>query len=176
MKTSEIVSNLEQAMTQVLDNDINLIERGLNELNFNNLLTKYLRTLFDGFDVDNEYNGDQLKDSDRKALDIAKNRMVEIGISPAETNNYRLTPDIIVHTRNTNNNNLLVLEVKKDTNSKRNKEFDLLKLEHLTIDYLGNHYNYKLGISLIYGTKENAGKYELRFFQNGIETTIENLK
>jgi len=176
MKTSVIISNLEQAINQVFENDINLIERGLNELNFNSLLTKYLRPLYDKFDVDNEYNGDQLKVNDRKALDIAKRRMVEIGISPKETENYRLTPDIIVHKRNTNDNNLLVLEVKKDTNSKKNKEFDLLKLEHLTVDYLENHYNYKLGVALIYGTKENAGKYVLRFFQNGRQTKSDNLK
>jgi hypothetical protein len=37
------------------------------------------------------------------------------------------------------------------------KLFDLLKLEHLTIDYLGNHYNYKLRVAVIFGTKGNAG-------------------
>jgi hypothetical protein len=69
-----------------------------------------------------------------------------------------------------------VLEIKKDSSPKKNKLFDLLKLEHLTIDYLGNHYNYKLGIGLVFGTKENAGNYEVTYFQNGNPTTKENLK
>ncbi|MNL80656.1 hypothetical protein D3C87_2075640 [compost metagenome] len=46
-------------------------------------------------------------------------------------------------------------------------EFDLLKLEHLTIDYYGNHYNYKLGIFIEFRTKKNAGKYDIKYFQNG---------
>jgi len=48
------------------------------------------------------------------------------------------------------------------------KDFDLIKLEHLTIDYLGNHCNYKIGIAVIFGTRENAGEYEIKFFQEGI--------
>ena len=132
--------------------------------------------LFVTLNVDPEYNGDILKPNDRKALDIAKNRMISIGIEPNEVDNYQLTPDIIIHKRNTNDFNEVVIEIKKDTNSKKNKLFDLLKLEHLTIDYLGNHYNYKLGVAIIFGTKDNAGKYEITYFQNGIITARENLK
>lgn len=88
---------------------------------------------------------------------------------------YTLTPDIIIHTRNTNKNNLLVLEVKKDSNLKRNKEFDLLKLEHMTIDYNNNHYNYRVGAAITFGTKANAGEYTIRFFQNGIQCEREAL-
>jgi hypothetical protein len=145
-------------------------------LNLNGHLTKYLTPLFEGFVVDPEYNGDKLKPNDRKALDIAKNRMKEIGIEPNDANNYQLTPDIIVHTRNVNENNLVVIEITKDSNSKQNKEFDLIKLEHLTIDYLDNHYNYKLGVALIFGTKGNAGKYDVKYFQNGIRTERKNLQ
>ena len=148
----------------------------MNELNLNAHLTKYLAPLFRGLDVDPEYNGDRLKANDRKALDIAKGRMREIGIEPNEANNYQLTPDIIIHTRNTNENNLVVMEIKKDTNSKKNKEFDLIKLEHMTIDYLGNHYNYKLGVALVFGTKGNTGTYNIQYFQNGIRTARKNLK
>lgn len=46
----------------------------------------------------------------------------------------------------------------------------------MTINYLGNHYNYKLGVALIFGTKEDAGNYEIKYFQNGIATLRENLK
>jgi len=176
MVINKILSNLELSINELLEKELNILTRGLNELNLNGHLTKYLTPRFPEFTVDPEYNGDILKDTDRKALDIAKNRMTEIGIKPAETNNYKLTPDIIIHTRNQNDNNLVILEIKKDSNSKKNKEFDLIKLEHLTIDYSGNHYNYKLGVAIIFGTKENAGKYEIRYFQNGIEKNKNDLE
>ncbi len=102
--------------------------------------------------------------------------MREIGIEPNAKNSYTLTPDIIVHTRNTNENNLLVIEIKKDSNSKINKEFDLLKLEHMTVDYNQNHYNYKLGVAIVFGTKERAGDYSVLYFQDGVQKSKDNLK
>lgn len=101
--------------------------------------------------------------------------MKEIGIQPNEENNYQITPDIIIHIRNTNKNNLVVIEIKKDSNSKKRKEFDLLKLEHMSIDYMGNYYNYKLGVALVFGTKKNAGKCDIKYFQNGLPLMRESL-
>lgn len=176
MEVNEILDRLDNAITQLLENEKEILTRGLNELNLNGHLTKYLTPLFEGFVVDPEYNGDKLKPSDRKALDIAKSRLVEIGIKPNNTDNYKLTPDIIIHTRNVSENNLVVIEIKKDSNSKQNRDFDLIKLEHLTIDYLGNHYNYKLGVALILGTKENAGRHDVKYFQNGIMTERNSLR
>jgi hypothetical protein len=176
MEINEIVEKVDLSINQLLEKERDILTRGLNELNLNGHLTKYLTPLFKGLVVDPEYNGDKLKANDRKALDIAKSRMKEIGIEPNEENNYQLTPDIIIHTRNIKENNLVVLEIKKDSNSKKNKEFDLIKLEHMTIDYLGNHYNYKLGIALVFGTKGNAGTYDIKYFQNGIRIERQNLQ
>lgn len=176
MDIHQTLDNIENAIQQVLDNEMNILQRGLNELNLNGHLIKYLTPFFDNFNVDPEYNGDILKPNDRKALDMAKKRMKLIGIPSNEADNYPLTPDIIIHRRNTNDFNHVVIEVKKDSSSKSRKQFDLLKLEHLTIDYMGNHYNYKLGVALVFGTKENAGTYEMTYFQNGIPTAKENLK
>ncbi|WP_332732642.1 hypothetical protein [Flavihumibacter sp.] len=176
MEINLVLQNIDTAIAELLINQNDILLRGLNELNLNGHLTRYLTPLFAEYIVDPEYNGDKLKEHDRKALDIARARMKEIGIKPNKINNYKLTPDIIVHIRNTNEDNLVVLEVKKDSNSKKSKEFDLLKLEHLTINYEGNHYNYKLGIAVIFGTKDEAGNYEIKYFQNGILTQRENLK
>lgn len=176
MEINEILKRIDNSVKSVLENEYDILERGLNELNLTGHLTKYLTPNFAELTVDPEYNGDKLKINDRKALDIARNRMIEIGISPNETDNYQLTPDIIIHQRNTNDNNLVVIEAKKDTNSKKRKNFDLLKLEHMTIDYSGNHYNYRIGIAMVFGTKKRAGEYEITYFQNGISTKKENLK
>src|SRR5262245_18040370 len=142
MNIEEIVKNIDIAIHKLLEAEMDILKRGLKELNLTGHLTKYLTPLFEEYNVDPEYNGDILKENDRKALDIARTRMKEIGFKPNASDQYELTPDIIIHKRNTNDHNLVVFEIKKDNNSKQNKELDLLKLEHLTVDHLGNHYHY----------------------------------
>ena len=176
MEIEGVLNRLDVAIQKLLQNERDILQRGLKELNLSGHLTKYLTQLFDGFDVDPEYNGDKLKPNDRKALDIAKSRMIEVGIKPKEANNYQLTPDIIIHKRNRNDFNQVVIEVKKDTAPKKTKGFDLLKLEHMTIDYMGNHYNYKLGVAFLLGTRDNVGNIEVTYFQNGIPTKRADLK
>ncbi|WP_454045024.1 hypothetical protein [Chryseobacterium sp. Marseille-Q8038] len=175
MNIDLILQNIKDAIDVLLEKEAGNLARGLNELNISTHLAYYLKPYFHDFDVDPEYNGDIDKPNDRKALDIAKNRMIEIGFEPNDGDNYKISPDIIIHKRETNKNNLVVIEVKKDSHSRKHKEFDLIKLEHLTIDYSGNHYNYKLGIAIIFGTKRKSGTYDIRFFQNGREILVENL-
>jgi hypothetical protein len=175
MLTRDILTNLDIAIQQLFDNELDILRRGLNELNLNGHLTRYLTPLYSGYNVDPEYNGDISKTCDRKEIAIAGRRLIEIRRKISKNNLYRLTPDIIIHTRNTNINNLLVLEIKKDSNSRDEKDFDLLKLEHMTIDYSGNHYNFQVGAALIFGTKANVGQLEIIYYQNGIPTLRENL-
>jgi hypothetical protein len=93
--------------------------------------------------------------------------LLEIGYKAKFDDNYKLYPDIIIHKRGTNKDNLIVIELKKDTSPSKHKEYDLLKLEHLTINFLGNHYNYSLGIAIIFGTGEKTGTVEKMYFQEG---------
>ena len=174
-KNQEIIAKIEQAINLLFENEGDNLRRGLNELNISTHLTFYLKPLFTDYDVDPEYNGDFDKPNDRKALDIASKRIIEVGRKPNISDNYKLSPDIIIHQRKNNEFNLAVIEVKKDIHSKNFKDFDLIKLEHLTIDFLGNHYNYDLGIAIVFGTKEKTGNYEISFFKNGIQTKKENL-
>lgn len=176
MRTTDILERVEEAIDKLLRDDIELLRRGLQERALSNRLADYLRPLFPDLYVDAEYNGDLDKPNDRKALEIARGRMNEIGRKAHENHNYQLTPDIIVHSRGNNTNNLIVIEVKKDSSPEKDKEYDLIKLEHLTINYLGNHYNYKIGIAIILGTNNNAGRYDMKFFQNGIPTKRERLE
>ncbi len=175
MNISEILTNIDIGIQTLIREEFEILQRGLNELNLNGHLRGYLVPLFPGLNVDPEYNGDILKPNDRKALEIASNKMIEIGIEPNETGNYLLTPDIIIHRRNIYDDNLVVIEVKKDSNSQKKKDFDLLKLKHMTVDYLGNHYNYKLGLAIVLGTKHRAGLHEITYIQNGSITNRSDL-
>lgn len=170
METAEILDRINQAIQNVTQNQLGVLTRGLNERIISGHLADALRPLFPDYDVDPEYNGDIDKPNDRKALDIAKNRIIGVGHNPNNRNNYKLSPDIIIHKQGTNDDNLVVLEVKKDSGPQDKKNFDHIKLEHLTIDYTHNHYNYKLGVAIIFGTLQNAGQREILFFQQGIST------
>ena len=167
MDTLDILAALDQSVTLLLRNDSTLLTRAINERAVSSRLADYMRGLFVGFHVDADYNGDMDKPNDEKALSIAKNRLEEIGYKVNKDNTYRIYPDIIVHERGTNENNLVVIEVKKDSSQKVYKEYDLIKLEHLTIDYYGNHYNYKLGVAIEFGTANNTGDVKMTFFQQG---------
>lgn len=175
MDTEQILFFINQAIANLFESEKDILERGLNERILSSRFADYLRPLFNEFDVDPEYNGDIDKPNDRKALDIAKNRLTEIGYKPNQKNNYKLSPDIIIHKRGSNENNLVVIEVKKDSSPERDKDYDLIKLEHLTIDYLGNHYNYELGVAIIFGTGKNTGSSTKIFFQSGLPKTEQTL-
>jgi hypothetical protein len=175
MTLEAMYSKIDLAINSLLEKEREILSRGLGERILTNRFADYLRQQFQDYDVDAEYNGDIDKPNDRKALQIAKKRLIEIGYQPNAKNNYKIVPDIIVHERGTNANNLIVLEVKKDVSPDKDKEYDLIKLEHLTIDYLDNHYNYKLGVAIIFGTSTNYGFVRKIFFQNGNQKNEEVL-
>lgn len=168
LPVNEITNKLDEAIPVYIEKDLKNLERGIHELNISNNLAFCLKAFFDGYDVDPEYNLDIDKPNDRKALSIARDRILAVGKNPNIKDTYKLSPDIIIHQRETNKFNLVVIEVKKDISDKDEKEYDLIKLEHLTIDYLGNHYNYDLGIAIEFATGQAAGKYDMKFFQNGL--------
>ena len=175
MKTRTIIDKINTAIKKFIASEKDILVRKLNERTLSNRLTDYLRPLFNDYNVESEYNGDMDKPNDRKALEIARNKIIEIGYKPNTKNNYKITPDIIIHIRNTNTQNLVVIEVKKDISPKNDKSFDLIKLQHLTINYEGNHYNYRIGIAIILGTGKKAGEMEIFYYQNGNRVEEQNL-
>jgi hypothetical protein len=176
MEITQILENIDAAIQSLLDAEQNTLKRGLSERTISSHFANHLKPLFEGYNVDPDYNGDIDKPNDTKALSIARNRMLEIGILPNEDDEYQLSPDIIIHKQGTNEDNLVVIEVKKDVSRKKYKEFDLIKLEHLTIDYLGNHYKYKVGIAITFGTGESTGQVTKTFFQAGQQRSAEDLQ
>lgn len=165
----ETLELINLSVSSFIQNERALLERNLNEQLLSSRLAHYLSLNFNRHNVDAEYNGDIDKPNDRKALDIASHEIEHIGKKVNANDSYRITPDIIIHIRGTNEDNLVVIEVKKDVSSELNKKFDLIKLKHLTTNYLGNHYNYKLGVAIVFGTSKNAGTMEAKYFVNGSE-------
>jgi hypothetical protein len=98
-------------------------------------IAHHLRPHFDGFDIDVDYN--RMGDAPKT---VAHDDKPE-----------RVYPDIIVHTRGDNTANVLVIEIKKDTN-REPKDRDIRKLRA----YL-RELDYRHALFLRFGTGKSAG-------------------
>ena len=106
----DLDKKLKEALECLLDNDSYLLKKDLNERSISHRLAMYLQQMFDGWDVDCEYNKDH--DVTKKLVNFPKQ------IPSDDTNAKTVYPDIIIHHRGTTDN-LLVIEMKKTTNNDR---------------------------------------------------------
>jgi len=167
MEIDEILYRIQIAVKILLKNEFYNLANNTSERNLSAKLSCYLAGLFPEYDVDAEYDKNLYV---QKQLEIHKAEMQQYR-DPDKIHDddlYSIIPDVIIHTRSTNNN-LVVIEVKKNGNSAKSKEFDELKLKLLTSNEGINHYHYKLGIALILGTGTDTGCCEIKCFRNGEE-------
>jgi hypothetical protein len=119
MDTEEIKARLEKAVTWFMDDQKQLLELDVNERALGATLAHlFVRELFPHHKVDAEYN--------RVGLDGRPKRLnlpIECG-----GENTPVYPDIVVHHRGDNEENILVVEIKKTTN-RQSRRCDLIKLE-----------------------------------------------
>lgn len=116
---NEIESLVKKAIDRLLNDDGDLLRYDVNERSITHRLACYLQELFSEWNVDCEYNRDH--DKPKKLLTY-KGKKVEID----DTKGTTVFPDIIVHKRGSGKN-LLVIEVKKTTNTDPN-DCDIDKL------------------------------------------------
>ncbi len=121
----EIETALEYALTTLKVRDNALIKSGVNERTLTHLLATYLANEFKDYDVDCEYNRMWLDGREvAKIINIPRGmeEMTEVFDTEAKT----VFPDVIVHDRKNQNNNLLVVEAKKSSNKEWQADFDKL--------------------------------------------------
>jgi len=123
---------IEKALKELIRRDIGLIHRKVKEECINHRLACYLERLLSeyggGYSVDLEYDKNY---NDPKKIIIDENKNIKA-----------IRPDIIIHERETNDNNLIAFEIKKNYTDKH----DLKKIKEL----LRNPYNYKYGCLISY--------------------------
>jgi hypothetical protein len=126
MEYGEIRSILINSIDSLMSEDIYLIINNINERSIAHHLAKYLESniLGMGFNVDCEYNGDINNGRRRKYINLLRKKAEELGLISHETTDEEIIereifPDIIIHKRGSNvpGSNLLVIELKKSTNS-----------------------------------------------------------
>lgn len=163
MNLNETKLAFRQALGFMLVRDRSLLERNLSERSIAHRLAVYLNETFPLFNIDCEYNGDVDSLVLRKILEIPPEIMEELAVRSINDNNtYNVYPDIVVHERETNERNHLVIEVKKTNSYQKLREYDLIKLKEFT-----SQYKYNLGIYLELGTGRATGAFEILYFQNG---------
>jgi hypothetical protein len=127
------------AVDSLLDRDAYLLKADANERSISHRLGMYLEREFPDFNVDCEYNRDG----------IEPKKLPRFVLQPdsQDTDAKTVFPDIIVHRRATNDDNLLVVEIKKTSNGDE-REHDRRKLRGYK-SILG--YQYALFLELTVG-------------------------
>jgi hypothetical protein len=151
-----------------------LLRNDVSERAITHKLAEYIQIRFADFNVDCEYNRNTvLGPSHTKELKIQRDEFAnQLNQSKDEDDLLSISayPDIIVHVRETNEKNLLVVEMKKK-NSKVNRDYDYRKLRAYTEISKDNKYHYKYGVFIILETGSNEPKEpESIWFSEGKET------
>ena len=174
MNDQEIIEHIDTALTSLFERDNWLIKQDLSEQSISHKFAEYLQPLFPDYNVDCEYNGNIDRPNGRKKIFLVKQHLREKGLlRDAEENDLekelteRATfPDIIIHRRGTNEFNLCIIGVKKNTSSVA-YDYDYLKLEAYTTELIGNDLKYQLGIFISFIIDRNNPSHEKLFYKNG---------
>ncbi|EHR7861429.1 TPA: hypothetical protein NJ344_004824 [Vibrio parahaemolyticus] len=135
-ETPEVAEQVIASLRQFIDRDRYLLEVNANERSLTHRIGMYLQAQFERYDVDCEFNRDG---HDPKELYIGTEDTTVF-----DDNAMTVYPDIIVHRRGSNNDNLLVIEFKKSSSSVGSGK-DMLKLRAYKTDL---HYRYALFVEL----------------------------
>jgi len=181
----EIKSKLCIALKKLYVKDWFLLEKSVHERSITHKLAEYLQELFPDYDVDCEYNNDidsRKKFISNNAMDKLKLELEKIKIDSNASDllaeikklSKNFYPDIIIHKRNSNKHNLLIIEAKKEN---RDTSFDEEKLKAMTAKDKNSRYKYRLGALVILDVADNFKGDSIalpRYFQNGVEIKNDN--
>ena len=168
----DIAVVVDLSLRALFEKDAILITNDVSERAIAHKLAEHLQGHF-SLSVDCEYNRNlEQGPGAQKLLHVLKeSRVAQLGPDLDEEQMLAIStyPDIIVHRRGINCENLLIIELKKKANSSHDAH-DYLKLGGFTQVGGDNPYHYKFGlfIKLATGAK-NAGKADLVWFKNGAE-------
>ena len=170
-KIIELMNIFEKAKEKFLKDEKEIIRIDINERTLSARLMFHLQTLllneiyqenYKEYSVDCEYN--RINEIEYKILKVCE--YIE------KTKNFeevdkKVYPDIIVHKRN-ENNNLIVIEMKKVNSYIKKKENDKNRLKAMTNPRKLNNFNYILGVYFEVDTTGN-NNHIIEFFVNGKE-------
>ena len=155
MEKRDIIKKINLALDLFYEKDAHLIEINVHERSIAHKFAEYLQLLFPEYNVDCEYDkhGKYTKE------------LEGIKECDEERKTNRILPDIIIHKRGHDRNNLVVFEVKSKSEA---TACDIKKLELMTAQ--GGGFRYGFGFFVQFGNKRTD--CQIRLFINGIENEI----
>lgn len=117
---ADIHSALNVALDSLFTHDKHLLSADTNERSLSHMLAVHLLSQFPNYQVDCEYN--------RDGFDVKKLMLAERPAKYDEVEAVTIFPDIIVHKRGENTQNILVIEMKK-ASSIINHHYNIQKLK-----------------------------------------------
>ena len=143
------------ALREFFRKDKNLLCLKANERSITHKLAEHLQRQFKYLEVDCEYNR-------------RRNRTKKLPDAPETTQTIRpkqkpVYPDIVVHQRGFDDNNQLVIEVKKSNRGNASRDKD--KLREFTKP--GGDYKYRLGLFLKFGVGDQSGLKHAECYKDG---------
>lgn len=158
---------LKLACKDMLEHENELFFIDVNERSITHRLAVRLETLFDGMDVDCEYNrrGKVPKTLNINAIkQLLKEEIESKEIEPDDTQATTVYPDIIIHKRYTDDNNLLVIEAKKRVPLGETSKSDEEKLIGFTSK---GDFHYRYGAFINFQITSQSCSCEIRWYKNG---------
>lgn len=153
-----------RALSLLYQEDRTLLEDDSSEWNITFRIAVYLESRFPEHSIDCEYNRRSNSDSEKLIKEI-----IPLPECPGSDRDgkQRIRPDILIHRRGTDSDNLLVVEVKK-TNADDDGECDKAKLRKLTSG--DSDFKYENGVFIVLPVESGyeQDRVKLEWFQNGI--------
>jgi len=150
----EVKEKMECAISKLVKNDFYLLEMDANERSITHKLAEYLQQEFPDYDVDCEYNRHM---GVQKYLKVPEEN---VGWDDAEAKT--VFPDIIIHNRGNDEDNLLIIETKKSS-SNIGEDFDKDKIAA----FMDGEYFYQFGLFIkFYVGDESDKEPSLEWYEN----------
>jgi hypothetical protein len=178
MTQQEVAQLVSESLDELFSKDLFLLENDVSERAITHKLAEHLQACFKHLNVDCEYNRNiELGEFSAKRLHmVVDDRREKFGsrrIVDAteddleELKAYSTFPDIIIHRRGSNDQNLLVIEAKKG-NSSVGDRIDFAKLSAFTDSTGKDNYCYLYGVFIKFATRlANPPRPELTWFIDG---------
>ena len=148
---------------ELLSDNIDVCERSLMHRfthYFMDIVESGADGFYEGLHVDGEYN--------------------RHGVDTKRSSNSLIFPDVIVHRRGNDSDNLCVIEFKKSLTTggkrriRRTIEGDVEKLQNMTIPReCGGEFGYQWGVHIVFHAKNDSDAFtgvEMRWFHNGVSS------
>lgn len=154
LEPKELKKKVNLALDLFYENDSQLIEDKVQERAITHRFALYLEQLFKGYDIDCEYDKHGKLTKELEGIsECSLERMTD-----------RILPDILIHKRGNDSDNLVVFEIKSKTDA---NDCDIRKLELMTKK--NGQFNYSFGVFIKFTENRkdckiewyiNAQKYE----------------